>query len=94
MEETVRRLLYSDERWAGLETGQPPNFPAEPIICPKMGNLDRRCARFKIPLPAEIMPAIKHRMISSMPELVTERPNDEWARTTVGEVLVSLSKTG
>ena len=77
-----------------LETGQPPHFPAEPIISPQMEHLDWWCARSKIPLPSEIPPEIKHRMISSMPELATGCPNDEWMYTTIGGSLVFLSETG
>ena len=71
-----------------------PHFQAEPIINPQMKHSGRRCARFKIPLRAEILPVIKHRLMSSMPELATERPNDARMRTTLGEALTPLKKTG
>ena len=93
MEEPARRLLYPDQGWATLETGQRPPFPAGPLANPQMDHLDRR-ARSRVHIPFEILPVIKHRMLCITPELVTECPNDEWTQTTLGDALVFLSKTG
>ena len=94
MAEPARRLLYPDQGWGVLGTGQQPHFPVGPIVNPQMEHLDQWCARPKIPIPMEILPVIKHRMMSSMHELATECPNGERMHTTSGAALVFLSKTG
>ena len=94
MEGPARQLLYPDDRWVELETGKPPHFPAEPTLSPQMEHMDRRCARSRVPPHAEILPVIKHRMISSMPETATDCPKYDWMYGTLGEALVFLSMTG
>ena len=94
MGEPVRRLFYPDGRWVTLETGQPPHFHSEPIINPKMEHLDQWRARSKIPIPAEILPVAKHRMMNSMPEMVMECTNEERMQNALGGAMVLLTKTG
>ena len=94
MEEPARRLLIPDEGWLTLETSQPTQFPAEPIISPKMEHLDQRRTRPKIPIQVEILPVSKHRMMISMPELAAECQNDARILNTMGDALTFLTKTG
>ena len=94
VEEPVRKLLYPNDQWTSQEITSNAQFPAEPTIAPQMSHLDQWCARPKVPLPPEILPIIKHRMMSSMPELSTDCPNDEWMCKNLGEALLFLSKTG
>ena len=94
IEEPVRKLLYPNDRWTTREIVSNVQFPVEPTIDQQMSHVDQWCTRSRAPLPPEILPVIKHRMMSSMPELSTDCPNDEWMYKTLGEALVFLSKTG
>ena len=94
MEEPVRQLLYPDDRWVELETGKPPHFPVEPLLSPQMEHMDRRCPQSRVPLPVEIVPVIKQRMIISMPELSTECPNVDLMYGDLGGALVFWRRQG
>ena len=94
MEVQARRLICPDDNWLTLETHHPPQFPAEPEINPIMELVGRWCTRATVPVPDEIMPVAKHRIMSSMPESTKELPRDDWMRNTMGEDLTFLTKTG
>ena len=84
MGESARRLIYPDEDWLTRETHTTPLFPAEPIISPQMEAVDRRCTRSKVPIPEEILPVAKHRILRSLPESTSDQPTDVWVLNTLG----------
>lgn len=94
MEVPARRLLNPDQGWLTLGTAQPPGFPAGPDIIHAMEHSAQWRSRAKIPTPAEIIPVIKHRRASSMPECETDIPIDEWALKKLGVSLTCMAKTG
>ena len=94
MEGAARKLVHPDDQLLTRETHAQTRYPAEPIISPQMEAADRWCARSQVPLPEELLPVIKHRILNSMPDDQSGGLSEDWMYTTLGEALTFVSKTG